>query len=979
MNENQFSISALIKAIFNKDQVEKEAENAAKVAQQELEKNDVTMELKFNKAKAEIQIRDLQKLIKNARATWDKELEFQATLKLNEARDQLKWFNNALKETWKWVEEIKEKAEEAAWDDNKGVWKFMKWLKNTAIWSAVITFAKKLSDTLVELWTNYKKVADEFDRFTWNSEITKNLLEDLNAFSSDNWLDVNKVRETAAELLKMWTAVEDIIPTMQQLGDISAWTWASIEDLSDILWNINKEWKLTTDTFNDLVEAWVPIWDQLASDLWLTVDEVKKLASEWKITDEQVSTAFQHMTEEWGVFFWAMAEGATSFEGRMNTLKDTFQNFWERISSAVMPAFEWLIKDAQETTDALMETSQTWSSWMMMIQQAIYAVVATIRWFVKACQSTWAILWTLWSSQYTIITWYIEDFKKWFQNVIKWIWDWTIWENVWNNIAYWIWQWVNKAIEALNKLPWVNLKWVNRWKKTDIFNFDNTANAFQWAKNAVSDTLNDLADDWSKFWEETEDWRNNIWKTFDSWAKKTNATLRDMINENTKTTSKGAKDQTKAILDQKKEELKKLRDLKIQEVQNSTASEHDKQVKLLDIYNRYKDELIKLEGKTNDELLKSAEEYLKEYQKEFEKASKADQDEVSKSIKKVEEYNKQIEKLADKRSEYKNKATKSIREINNSIKELDDDFDNDIAERYNKVIEQITKLWDKEWMKWIWDYMTLDQLQNWGSGSINWIKIDEAIEYKKLLEEKDFLEKNLTEEQKKQAEILDDQTESERLMLEYQKKRAALMEEKAIYEAFNSQWDLDNIWKKAIQIEDDIVKYYDKTKDQYVEITDFKNQELARELENQQSKLTTEYQQLETAKNNELDLIESTSKKILARWQSDTKEYKGELNTRLDAVRSYVESVKSLLASIPTSYRAYWWTMNSWITMVGENWPEAIVARQSSYVQPRNAVQNYSNVYNNQNSLSINWIEIWSFNSVEDLLNWLKPYLTRRN
>jgi hypothetical protein len=86
-----------------------------------------------------------------------------------------------------------------------------------------------------------------------------------------------------------------------------------------------------------------------------------------------------------------------------------------------------------------------------------------------------------------------------------------------------------------------------------------------------------------------------------------------------------------------------------------------------------------------------------------------------------------------------------------------------------------------------------------------------------------------------------------------------------------------------------------------------------------------------------------------------------------------------MLASVPDSYRAYWWTLNTWVTMVWENWPEAIVARQSAYVQPRNAVQNNSTVYNNQNSLSINWIEIWNFNTVEDLLNGLKPYLTRRN
>jgi hypothetical protein len=65
--------------------------------------------------------------------------------------------------------------------------------------------------------------------------------------------------------------------------------------------------------------------------------------------------------------------------------------------------------------------------------------------------------------------------------------------------------------------------------------------------------------------------------------------------------------------------------------------------------------------------------------------------------------------------------------------------------------------------------------------------------------------------------------------------------------------------------------------------------------------------------------------------------------------------------------------------MVWENGPEAIVRRQSSYVQPRNAVQNYSTVNTSNNNLSINGLQLWNFNTVEDLLAELKNHLTYRN
>lgn len=982
MNDNKFSISALIKAVFDKNQVQKEADNTAEAVQKEFDKKRPVVKIEADIKDAQTKFNKILDEWKQLKASWNTWTEFKIkSEQLNEAASNLAKFKRELKET-------KEAAEDSAGDDNKWMWKFMKNLKNTAIWTAAISFVKKLTEKLIELWTNYQKVSDDFDRFIGNSEKTKDLLSELSNFSAKNWLDLQNVRDTANSLLELWTSAEDIIPTMQSLGDISAWTWTSMEDLTGILKDITTEWKLTKDTFNDLIKAWVPIGDQLAEDLWKTVDEVKELASEWKITDEQVSTAFQHMSEEWGAFFNAMSENATTFQGRWNTLKTTLVTLWESVASWVMPAFEWLMEDAQNTTDALMETWQTGESWMKKIQQALYAVVNTIRGVIKYISSWWAVWWTIFSWAYTVVQWFATDVG----NIFTKLFSWDTWEKLWDNIKYWIAQWVNGAIDALNglvdwinQIPWISFWKVNHvawWNKTDtwLFDFSSTSNAIEWAAMAMKDTIQDLWEDWSGFFTDVKDGWENLWQEATKTTKKTNATLNDLIKDITKKSKSWAKDTAKANLEEKKKELLEKRDLMIKEVEESKLSEKDKRQKLLDIYNWYKNELITLEGKTNDQLLKNAEEFLKDYQKEFEKASESDQKAVQESIKKVEDYDKKIWKLAESWDEYKNKAKKSLREVNNSIAELDEDYSENIAERYNKVWDAIKdferKYWsNNEWLKSLW----LDSLRERDSDKISDIKISDAIEYLQLLEEQKILNENITEEQKKQAEILENQSETEKLINDYKQKRATLDEQRAIYEAYSDQWALWEIWKQAIKMEDDVIKYYDKAKDQYVEITDFKNQEIARELLNQQTKLETENQQLEDAKEEELKIINTYNNKILTRWQSDTKAYKTELSNRLSAVKEYVESVKALYDSIPSSARAYWGELNKWVTLVGENWPEAIIRRQASYVQPRNSVMNNSTVYNNQNSLSINWIEIWSFNSVEDLLNWLKPYLTRRN
>lgn len=972
--------SILIKAETDDKQIKDTADKAVDTMQKEVDK-------KRPKIEIEADVKKAQEKFNTALSTWNNLRKAGATkVELKLASDNLRVATDELSKLKRELKETGDTAENAAGDDNKGMGKFLSWLKNTAIWTAVLWLAKKLVSTLIELGTNFNNVSKEFDRFTGNSEKTNALLNDLNSFATSSWLDLNTVRDTATALLEMGVNADNVVEKMQALQGVSAGTGASLEDLTDILKDITEDWNLTADSFNDLVKAGVPIGDQLAQDLGLSVDQVKELASQWKITDEQVSDAFKHMTEEGGIFAGAMEEYANSFEGRRNTIKTKLLGLGEWIATAVMPAFEGLMDDINETTDALTETGTQGLNGMQILQKAVYVVATAFRGLIKVIQSVGAIFGSQLSGMYTVTTAWASDVWKVFTKLFSA----DTWVNLWNNIAYWVSQGVNGAIDALNSLSnWVNntlgLNWgkiwhVERGKKSDVwlFDFSSTANALEGAKAAMLDTIKDLGEDWSEFFWDVKDWRENSTKVIQKEAKKTKATLKDMIKTNNNGGS-GGSGKNSDVVKNAQEELKALRDVKIKEVEDAELSEKQKNERLLDIYDWYKNELIKLEWKTNDELLKSAEQYIKDYYDTMQKASEKEQKAAQDSINNAKKYQDAIDKLGDKWEEYKDKAIKNLREVNNNIAELDKEFNNDIANRYNEVQKIIQdferKNGDQERLKGL----GVDTLKNWDSDTISDIKVDDAIEYLNALKESELLSGRLTENQKELAKTLENQSESEKLILQYEQQRAVLEEQKKLYEAFANQWDLANIGKQAIQIEDDIVKYYDATKDQYVEITDFKNQELARDLLNQQTKLEAEYQQQETALNNELELVESHSKKVLAQWQSDTKAYKRELDNRVDAVRDYVNEVQALLASVPSSYRAYGGELNKGVTMVGENWPEAIVRRQSSYVQPRNAVQNYSTVTTSNNNLSINGLQLWNFNTVEDLLAELKNHLTYRN
>ena len=399
---------------------------------------------------------------------------------------------------------------------------------------------------------------------------------------------------------------------------------------------------------------------------------------------------------------------------------------------------------------------------------------------------------------------------------------------------------------------------------------------------------------------------------------------------------------------EKKEELKKLRDLEIEAVQNSTASEFEKQAKLYDIKKEYEKKELALEGKTNDELLKTAEQFLKDYYDKKLKTSQDEQKLANDAIKKADDYKKSLDKISKTWEDMKEKASDTLRTVNHELASLDEDFWKDLGARYAEISKQLAS-WDGEY--------------------------DEKI---KLEEELLLIEQKTTAEQREQARLLSEQSETQKMIAKYEEERAQKKEYQNILQAV--AWAGDVIDQKLIEITDTEVKYWDEKKWEYVAITDFKNQEYARDLYNQQLKLQTEYQETKKNYNDQIKLIEMHSKNVLNQWQSDTKAYKMELDKRKLAVQQYVADVQRMLSSIPSAHRAFGGELsNGKVALVGEHGPEQIIARASSYVQPRNAITNHSvvNTTTSQNyNLNMGDAHFWPFATVDDLLAALKSKLT---
>ena len=314
-----------------------------------------------------------------------------------------------------------------------------------------------------------------------------------------------------------------------------------------------------------------------------------------------------------------------------------------------------------------------------------------------------------------------------------------------------------------------------------------------------------------------------------------------------------------------KKELEKQRDLEIKAVQDSTLTEEEKMKKLTQIKEKYEKKKKDIEGRTNDELLKEADDYMQKLKKGREENYKDHKKKADEASKDITKYTENLDKIKKKFEEIKEKASESLRNVKQELSTLDNEHIKSLGARYYEVNKK---------------------LQDGGLDYEERIKLEQELLY---------LEEKTTKEQQEQARLEAEKSESVKLVEKYEKQRAQLVEKQKIIESFSHAGEVGD---KKLKIDGDKTEYRDEEKQQYVEITDFKNQEYARDLINQQIKLDTEYKAEEKKLNDSKELALKHSQEIIKIWENETQNYRGELLKRADITRDYVNQVKAMMAEI---------------------------------------------------------------------------------
>lgn len=931
-----------LEATSDKKQVEGEAKDVAKTANDTLKLEKIRLQL--DKASLEKELKNLLTEISKAKVRWNKDLEFYATLEAKSVINQI----------WTIDKQIEDLDKKMTWWTPSATGGLLWKLKNFVKWAAIATAFTKLSKSVLELWSNAQQAQISFTTMLWDAKKAEELLSRLSEFARKTPFELSWIRESATQLLAMGVTADEMVPTLKALWDVSAWLNVPLERLALNYGQVLTQWKLTWKELKDFTTAGVPLLDELAKNLWKTKTEIQDMVSAGQIWAQDMVKAFNTMTSEGGKFANLMEAQSNTLQGKWSNLKDWLASIWETIWLAVIPPISDLVGKIWNWIE------ETWESIKTLASQAFWNIS-------NAVSNIFGVLSDLWDAFSSLFYWIKSDgsssaitFWQVFSAVLQKIWQWIeaaslmitqlrdLMKTGTNNVQNWLW-WIKSWYDAFANDFFV--KWKS-WTES----YGNAMRAFGTynAKEvkSVENTLKGLSDDWEDFWakviKQEEDLASSFVKT---WNYLKDNPLTKWIDKNGWwilgdtllwwSGSWWSKSKASEMTDDFKKEMSDL-----YSEMNSSVNDHQK---------------------TYDNLVKNIEKVEKEYDKLRESATKTWES-----------------------------AEKSIRSYNEQLENVQADAVTNLGQRYVELKRELSEV--DSWMKKVAEWLSrkeIDWMQWEWVTEYRWYNLNDLVKLKEQLDEMKLIEENTTEEQRQQEEFIKKTSKAQEILnslneksAELEEKKAIALEKQAIAQAMMNQQD----WKQNIVTltkngEDIGTYYYDSLEQTRKKIEDESNIQYAKQLELQSTNLNEQLAQYQSEKDYEVEiLVNITARKVQLEEQYN-KVFQDAITKQKKSVEELISYWDRLIARKNEYYgtswsaRAYGWDIsNAKVTLVWENWPEQIIARQASYVQPRNASNTYSTVNNTDNSstLTINWMSN-TYGSIDEMLDDLRWRLTYRN
>lgn len=188
----------------------------------------------------------------------------------------------------------------------------------------------------------FEQINIAFETIIGNAEQAKATLASLEQFANVTPFDTPEVIRAGQALLALGFAADQLVPTMEYVGNISAGLKIPFEELATLMGQFRAQVKIQTQDLKQLSTRGIPIIRELAKTYGVTEQEVFRLAESGQLSFKNIEYAMKSLSAEGGQFEGLMDKQSQSVAGLFSTLMSEVLISLRNIGTGLLEA--WNVK-----------------------------------------------------------------------------------------------------------------------------------------------------------------------------------------------------------------------------------------------------------------------------------------------------------------------------------------------------------------------------------------------------------------------------------------------------------------------------------------------------------------------------------------------------------------------------------------------------------------------------------------------------------
>lgn len=199
---------------------------------------------------------------------------------------------------------------------------------------------------------------------TGDEKGTNKLIKEARQFANITPESFKSITDAARNMIGFGFSIEEIMPNLKMLGDISAATGSTIDGLSQAFSKVKANGRLMGIELNQFTRRGVPLLEALAKTMDKPKESIRQMVRQGQVSFEDLQTALRSLTQEGGQFNGMVEAMSQTLQGRWMKFSDTLADSLREMGGQIAPALKVILNDMTSMIPGLQGVATSWGKFV---------------------------------------------------------------------------------------------------------------------------------------------------------------------------------------------------------------------------------------------------------------------------------------------------------------------------------------------------------------------------------------------------------------------------------------------------------------------------------------------------------------------------------------------------------------------------------------------------------------------------------------